>query len=412
MQLTRSFYDVVIGVRASGARITETPGLTEAFVSPQVAEALAKTGTGFDPLSGGHQRVIERYELRSVESGRVDAAVLAGGEAKIVNFRLEDGSDGLRIVDIFGDGWTLANVAAMSDSASGSGGSLFDQLAAPATEAARSGNTPGETATLDIEALIAADGDEPVTAGGAAQTASLSLPFIDDFDGRDLGPAWQVQNPDTGAYIVEGSALTVISSGGNDTLTKADADNVFILEGTPAGDFDISLTAKLEPKTGSDAVELALFGGPENVIRLSAYIYTSGCGAQLYVGIYNTRAVGAANKSVTTSFSRSMFNGPFVKSVCSGNPGGRAYGDAILTALENDGFRLILSRRGPRYSGRLEMTLPANGDQPGGPAQYNTQAVAAFKVPGPVALLVGQGKSRGETVGRLERLEITAATAN
>ncbi|MEM6849522.1 MAG: hypothetical protein AAF580_15890 [Pseudomonadota bacterium] len=406
-------------VQAFGGRsdgFAQSPAAS-VFFAQNVVEAIQIVAP-FDPLTGAEGAPIERFQLRPgaelPDAIVVEAAVLSGGAPRLVRLTVVDGEAGLVVADLAGADWTLdGKVEAASAPASTS---LFDQVApAPAASASGAAQTTPAAAALDTAALIAAD-EAASAASALAQSAAppgLSLPFEDPFDGTQLGPEWAVINPDENSYVVERGEIFVITSGADDRVSDPDADNIFALQAMPAGDFDAVLDAKLDARSGEDGITLALWDSPEDYIALRAFVNTRGCGPALYLSITNQRPLGANAEPVSSSFTRNLFDKLWVRTVCSSSPAGRAYANLVLDRVAIQGFRLVLSKRGNTFGGRIEVDLPVAEGFDGGPTVYRTRDVARFELPGSIALLVGQNQSagRGEGVGRLDRFALMPAGA-
>ncbi len=407
-------------VQAVGGRsdvFAQSPAAS-VFFAENVVEAIGIVAP-FDPLTGAEGAPIERFQLRPgaqlADAIVVEAAVLSGGSPRLVRLTVVDGDAGLVVADLAGADWTLdGKVETASAPASTS---LFDQVA-PAPTAGASGaadTAPASTPPLDTAALIAADEAGSAASAPAQSNAApgLSLPFEDPFDGTELGPEWAVINPDENSYVVERGEVFVITSGADDRVSEADADNIFALQAMPASDFDAVLDAKLDARSGEDGITLALWGSPDDYIALRAFVNTRGCGPALYLSIANRRPLGPDAEPVLSGFTRNLFDNLWVRTICSSSPEGRAYGNVVLNHVATEGFRLVLSKRGNIYGGRIEVDLPAAEGFDGGATVYRMQDVARFELPGSVALLVGQNQSagRGEGVGRLDRFALMPAGA-
>ncbi|MEM7566998.1 MAG: hypothetical protein AAF321_07170 [Pseudomonadota bacterium] len=393
LAFVNGLYQTETALRLSGQGILVTPGVSAGFLTPEAQERVSVLDGSFDPLTGGPAGPITRFDLRlgtapSADRTRVEAAVLSGGQARLVRLDVVpvDG-DQLRVAELSGADWSLTALAAPAEAppADAASGSLFDSLDSPDTPTADVAVPEGTTAPSTPTETASAPASVPAT---EAETAALT-PVEDTFDGTTLGPRWTVLNENPDTYVVDGGEIFAIASGGDDTFGAAEAANVFQLDGVPEGDFEASLDVRLDAKTGFDGVMLGLRASETDYLAAHAYVYTKGCGAALYLDILNLRPLGEDEAPVRTVFSANLFDGRWVGRICSGGDG-RAYGDLVLQALAEDGARLTIARDGFRYTGRLEMTLPASGDIEGGPVSFETRALSRIDPPGPVAFLLSQ----------------------
>jgi len=215
------------------------------------------------------------------------------------------------------------------------------------------------------------------------------FPYREDF-GAELAPVWRVLNPDPNSYLPEDDGLFVLVSGGEDRPGNVDAANIFTLPtALPAADFDLSLDLSLDASSGHDRVYLGLRDSEANVLYASLYVLTKGCGASLYLRVLNQRPIAGQDDPLTTHFTRNLLDGPFADNICTG---GRAYGDAVLAALVEEGGTLTLSRRGRRLTASFEMTLPPRDDAPAETARVETFAVSRTELVGEPFFMLGQSR--------------------
>ena len=392
LALVREFYETESTLRREGQSVLDSPTTASAYLSSDAAERAAGLDGPIDPLTGGPSGPIERFDLRpgtapAPDLTRVEAAVLSGGQARLVRLDLAPfDNDQLRIVDLSGPDWSLAELA--PPAAAEAAGSLFDSLDAPTAADESEPAQDAATATADD------------AAGSSAATASASVPpamaFTDTFDGTALDPRWTVVNENPDSYVLDNGAIFTIASGGDDNFITPDAANLFQLSSPLGGDFDAALDFKLDSKTGFDGVTLGSWASESDFIAAHAYVFTKGCGSALYLDIVNLRTLVEEEPPTSTRFSEALFDGPFAGNICTN---GRAYGDAVLQALAEEGARLTLSRRGYRYTARLDMALPQTEEVEGRQASYETRAISRLTPPGPITFMLDQWRQAGNGEG-------------
>jgi hypothetical protein len=244
--------------------------------------------------------------------------------------------------------------------------------------------------------------------GGEALAKVVDLPFEEPFDGKELAAHWQLLNADKDSFVIEDGILLALTSGGKNTLLNPDASNIFELAALPPeGDFDLSIKAKLDPKTGYDEVWLGLRENPENFIAAHLYVLTKGCGPALFLRTVATQPVLPEGDPVTTAANHSLFDGPIIGTIC--DKAGAPFGQQILSDLFAKGFVLTLSRRGLRYRTSLTLSVPDRGaDKPAGLETVHTDWLARMAPFGKPVFLLGQGSraGNGETLAEFDHFSI------
>lgn len=245
---------------------------------------------------------------------------------------------------------------------------------------------------------------------GGGDEAELVLPFEDPFDGGALGDQWKVVNEDKDFHVTEDGKVLAITTGGKDGFLAESGRNIFTLQSLPPeGDFDMSITGRLDPKTGYDDIWLGLRESAGNFIGAHLYVYTKGCGPSMHLDTVANQPIGPDMKPVQSAARHNLFDGPVIDNICS--KGGRAIGDQILKVLSQKGFVLTLSRRGLRYRSSLELDLPDRGkNRPAGLSTARTDWLARFARFGRPAFMVGQAQKAGggETLAEFEHFSIKA----
>ncbi|WP_422370865.1 hypothetical protein [Hoeflea sp.] len=258
--------------------------------------------------------------------------------------------------------------------------------------------------------LAASDGG--VVVGGETILREIGLPFHDPFDGAELSDSWSVINRNADKYVVEGGAIFALESGGKTHPKNPDADNLYVVEGLmPNTDFDMSVKAKLDAKTGYEDVWVGLRADDTNYLAANISVYSKGCGASLYLSIENRRTLSAEDKPQETSFTSNLLDGPIIGNIC--NKSGRALGDTIISSMNTDGFTLTLSRRGYRYKASIELEIPPEAGDTGTAqrATYSTSSVSRVAAFGQPFFMLGQSSKagNGETTVLFEDFTISAA---
>ncbi|WP_036478477.1 hypothetical protein [Nitratireductor basaltis] len=371
-----------------------------AFLAPELIEAIASGEAGFRPLAGTREGSVDDYELRKAEkqsAGEIifEAAVESQGKVRLISFSVVQSKGRPLITRIWGDGWSFGRVGADAAQAA-PGGTMQAGLKQPPDKEQQ-------------QALAAADEGATAASASLAGAAGLSLPFQDAFDGTALGPQWTVVGEAPDKFVVEGGVIYTIATGGDDSFRKEGSENIFRLGAAPEGDFDMTLTGRLEAKTGREGVWVGLYEDATSFVAGTLHVYTSGCGPYLSLRIVNRQPVTNAEKSLTSEFDDNLFDkGPILSDYCSG--GNRKIGDTILSGINQRGFSVTLSRRGFRYFATAELDLPEFGDYPGGKFTATTRNVARTTAAGAPAFMLGQLQKagEGESVAQFDGFSISA----
>ncbi len=96
--------------------------------------------------------------------------------------------------------------------------------------------------------------------------------FEDNFDGEDLGPDWEILNPDPDAYLVENGILTMVSAD-KTPATYADAENVLrINKPIPSGDWTMTARFVFRPQTMGETFSIGVAKDNENSLLASLHM--------------------------------------------------------------------------------------------------------------------------------------------
>ncbi|MDQ0314685.1 hypothetical protein [Amorphus orientalis] len=386
--------DEAFAARRAGNGPDDVP---DRLLAASVRQAIEQLSGRFDPFVGARRGSIDRFQVRlapdqsgSGEGVRVQVAVKSGDDVRLLDLLVGPPDDGQapQIARIAGKGWQVGEGAGTAASAS------------PPEPTGADGLSEAEKARLAAED----DGAAP----GPSEDM-LALPFLDEFDGPDLQPHWTVLNADRDRFVADDGEIYVIASGGTAAIDNPDTANIFQLgPPLPDVDFDMTVDARLEAKTGYEGVWLGLRTDASDYLMAGVSTFTKGCGTALYLEIRNLRAPGPEAEPMATGFSENLFDGAVADNICGG---GRDYGDAILAALETSGFTLTLSRRGFRYTASLTLDLPDADGEPGGPRTITTPAVSRPALFGRPAVLLGQSSRArgGQSAALFDKISIEAA---
>ncbi|MGD8309930.1 MAG: VWA domain-containing protein, partial [Chromatiales bacterium] len=96
--------------------------------------------------------------------------------------------------------------------------------------------------------------------------------FEDNFDGEDLGPDWEILNPDPDAYLVENGILTMVSAD-KTPATNAEAENVLrINKPIPSGDWTMTARFVFRPQTMGETFSIGVAKDNENSLLASLHM--------------------------------------------------------------------------------------------------------------------------------------------
>lgn len=228
----------------------------------------------------------------------------------------------------------------------------------------------------------------------SAQPTAPSEPlFVDEFERTELGEDWTVDFPEPSGFIVDTGALvtmTVEPGAMGDDPEKA---NIFRWTGAelPEGDWEIA--ADFTASMG----EVQTLGGRRAIIQVGRYEDEAN-----HISVHVIRQ-GNSNDDMWLRL-RSVGGGNATVEDVEIAGDVRGYDLArILRDFEEKGARLVLSKRGRDYTGRLEM----NGwrMQPDGPEVIETQPLQVLRTMGDPALFAGTLGSE-QTVAEFDRVEI------
>ncbi len=95
------------------------------------------------------------------------------------------------------------------------------------------------------------------------------LYFEDNFDGEDLGPDWEIVNPNPDSYLVEQGILTMIAKDGK-SATYVDAENILRLnKPIPDGDWTMTVRVLFTPQTMGEQIRVGVAKDNENSLLTS-----------------------------------------------------------------------------------------------------------------------------------------------
>jgi hypothetical protein len=421
LEYVQSLYNAHKSLRDAGlGGIWNNVELRETFFQPEIAETGTLVSGEFDLLTGAAPEKIDAFQTRVAgnqpdQGVAIEVAIRSGGPAKIVSLTVDffDG-DQQKISAISGQDWNLAEIAVRhgGNSDTSSGDDLFGEAAGGDEKTNMDDSAASDAADADMGEETQA-GDIATNNGSEKSSSQTQVPSIaaikEEFDGSKLEGAWQIVNEDLNSYLVENGSIFAIATGGKASFENPESANLFKYgEFAGAGDFTMRLKGKLEAKTGFETVWLGLHSNDNDYVAMTLRVRTTGCGPTLYLDLVNERMVASQEKPVQTSFTKNLFDKSIVKRICSKGEMGRQLGDRILAQLADEGFELTLKRKGFRYSGSLTLSVPAAGDEPGGPVTIETDSVSRIEPFGAPAFQLGQlnGAKSGETVAYFDRFEL------
>ncbi len=130
--------------------------------------------------------------------------------------------------------------------------------------------------------------------------------FFDDFDGRELGPHWTIQNADEEAFTVENGHLLTIGSGPG-TLNNGGLTNVFRLNRPlPKGNWVATIQFRMPYHTGRETPFFGIYENKDNHTLgfANSWSYYGGTrGARLYLSAQK------ASKGKKTNFNKVVWGG-------------------------------------------------------------------------------------------------------
>lgn len=387
--------------------VSQVPDIRKRFFTAQAAEDLKTIAGTFDPFIGETHGEILAVRVNALPVAyatdgtiQVVAAVQSGTAVRIIEFTVVGNRPAdLRIAGIAGSNWTLRDRASTA-------GQSVDPEDPP--QQAESPQTTAITSAEEKAELAAADTFETPSAPDAA--ASMDVFFEEPFNGSELGERWSVVGENLDKYLLENGEIYVIASGADDRFDAPDAENIFqVASPAPDTEFNLTLTGRLEAKSGFDVVWLGLRESERDYLAVQLYIETEGCGPALNLDIVNRRDIAPDKDPIDSRFRENLFNKPLLDGICYEE--GRAYADRVLQALEQDGFTLRLIRRGYKYMGELEMKLPAGEDRAGGRFIYRTPALTRLQPFGHPAFMLGQWRraKNGESVAQFTHFSVSQA---
>lgn len=263
----------------------------------------------------------------------------------------------------------------------------FVAAVSEAVEVARSAPEPEPVAEPEPEPAKLAQATPPAPAREEL--------WVEEFEGEDLTPPWQMINPNPDAYLVEDGTLLILASKPN-PYSNDESENLLIRdEKLPRGDWDISMKFTAEMKTGADFVGLGLRKDGQNYMLAGLYnTWREGfnCG-NVGVGIYKRL------KGEMTKFEVAVSEG------CDPS----AHRGVVSTVAEK-GATLTLSKRGRSYS--ASVMFEGVTDDSGKPVVWRTPPLTTLRVPGPLTIGVNKwdADAPGEVLVLIDSIRMEKVT--
>ncbi|MEM7426053.1 MAG: VWA domain-containing protein [Pseudomonadota bacterium] len=208
--------------------------------------------------------------------------------------------------------------------------------------------------------------------------------FFDDFDGRELGPHWTVQNPDPDAFTIENGHLLAIASGPG-TIGNGGIANIFRLnQPLPKGNWVATVQFRMPYHTGRETPFFGIYENKDNHTLgfANAWSYYEKVrGARLFLSAQK------ASKGKNTNFNKVVWGG--------------AGGKAFSLADAPNPFVLRITKKGRSYT-------PAVRLQTGGETRWvEGEKMTALRQKGQLAFGIYQAeKVAGETPMYVDNVKI------
>jgi hypothetical protein len=135
-----------------------------------------------------------------------------------------------------------------------------------------------------------------------SQASAQSVYFEDNFDGDDLGPDWEISNPNPDAYLVEAGILTMLAPDGT-AATYAEAENILRLnKPIPDGDWTMTMRFTFKPQTMGEMLRIGV--GKDNETSLLASLHMKNYN---YASTETFIQGDKLSRGKATGFTRSVF---------------------------------------------------------------------------------------------------------
>lgn len=141
-----------------------------------------------------------------------------------------------------------------------------------------SARNASELASALEEVKIVVAQAEPAPAPVPAPApAEPSVYFIDNFDGEDLEPHWEVVNPNPDGYIVEAGKLLLVN-GSDKWIGHPMPENMLQLnKPMPKGDWEVTMKYEITYQTALENLFLGLYADKDNSIGAYHQVFTYSC---------------------------------------------------------------------------------------------------------------------------------------
>jgi Mg-chelatase subunit ChlD len=258
-----------------------------------------------------------------------------------------------------------------------------DALADALSEVARMPTEPPMT--------VAAPEPEPEPEHEPAPAPETRVLFEETFDGPAIDEAWTLQNPEPPLSSLDGEGALFTAVAGNDQQFDDErARNRFLLDQPlPEGDFRIVADLRMALQTGAERAWVGLFDQPNAQVTAALWLERGGCGASPNLAVTGLRGDGE-RKPERTGFGINLFDeGVFVdQNIC--DKGTNPLRDALFALWEEDGFQLVLTRKGRQLTASLTTPLPQG--HPSGEAEmsFTTEPITQLRLTGQPSFLFGQ----------------------
>jgi hypothetical protein len=218
--------------------------------------------------------------------------------------------------------------------------------------------------------------------------------FVDDFDGAALREHWNVANERADSYVVENGELLASTTGEGGFRHGATRNRFQLTQPVPAGDWDMVLEGKPTFATGRDSAWLGVYQDDKNFVAAHLWCVGRDC-SELVISVVRR-----------TNGEESLFNKRIAGSTTCGY--GKEDVPAVVKKLADNGAKIVLSRRGRRFTASVELKPGVLSDKP---ATVTTDEVSVVRLVGAAAFAIGQFEARkGETLMGVDRFSMLSPT--
>ncbi|MCF7993547.1 MAG: VWA domain-containing protein [Chromatiaceae bacterium] len=239
--------------------------------------------------------------------------------------------------------------------------------------------------------------EPPITVAEPEPAPETRVLFEETFDGLAIDETWTLQNPEPALSSLDGEGALFTAVAGNDQQFDDErARNRYLLDQPPPeGDFRLVADLRMALQTRAELAWVTLFDKPHAQVVAALWLEDGGCGPNPHLAITSLRGDGES-KPERTEFDIAIFDeGEFVDaSIC--DAGTNALREELLELWEDDGFQLVLTRKGRQLTASLATPLPDG--HPSGEAEmtFTTEPITQLRLSGQPGFLFGQANRAGK----------------